>query len=364
MHIPYGFNSKNDYHMKKILYILCISLISISFFACSDDDDKVVEELSVIEATTVFEAKGGTGSISLDNIGSGLSATSDVSWCVPAVSDNRITFTISENLDIEGRTALITIKSGNNEVLVPIIQTGLLLLISDKEVYAKYNEAAEFKISILKSNASYNVAADAEWIKFNVSNNVITINIDANTSSREGELTITSGTKVEKIKVVQGLCDFDELLGDWTLFYTNSSGARISRDVVLSTKENGTSYTLTSIPITGTITGDLTLSFDENKNNIVLNNSQFLNTSSSYYVYSHSWDPISGYYTWAADAPYISIYSIKEDGKHIITFEANEYSSNITVNGLLIYAWKTETPTSGQGAGSYAQMNYLELVKK
>ena len=109
--------------MKKI-YAIVIWALCILLSGCSDNDDNAVtQSLRVVSSDVSFDCKGGTGSIRVESP-LAINASSSEEWCQLSVKGNVVDMTISSNLLIGSRTAMVIIRAGEEETRVPVYQQG------------------------------------------------------------------------------------------------------------------------------------------------------------------------------------------------------------------------------------------------
>lgn len=109
--------------MRKI-YAIVTWMLCILFVGCSDDDKNTETQLlKVVASEASFDCKGGTGAIRVDAAGA-ISAASTEEWCQVTVNDKVVTLTVASNLLIGSRTAMVIIRSGEEETRVPVYQLG------------------------------------------------------------------------------------------------------------------------------------------------------------------------------------------------------------------------------------------------
>lgn len=109
--------------MKKLYYIITL-ILCLFWTGCSDDDNNADETLlKVVSSEVSFDCAGGTGSIDVAS-SMAISATSTEEWCQVAVDANKINVTVSPNLLISSRTAMVTISAGSEMTQVPVYQLG------------------------------------------------------------------------------------------------------------------------------------------------------------------------------------------------------------------------------------------------
>lgn len=108
----------------KNIYAIVTLMLCVLFVGCSDDDGNAgVQSLRVVSSDVSFDCKGGTGSIHVESY-STISASSTEEWCQLSVKESVIDMTISPNLLIGSRSAMVVIRAGEEETRVPVYQLG------------------------------------------------------------------------------------------------------------------------------------------------------------------------------------------------------------------------------------------------
>ncbi|WP_303011867.1 BACON domain-containing protein [uncultured Bacteroides sp.] len=106
--------------MKKIIDIFLL-LFCICIASCEDDSkDNAGPKLSITGREADITAAGGNVVINLSVEGE--EVESDQPWCTAAISGKVVTLTLEANTSIEGRTAIITVKGGEDEIVFPVTQ--------------------------------------------------------------------------------------------------------------------------------------------------------------------------------------------------------------------------------------------------
>ena len=117
--------------MKQIVSILCLSLL---FFACSDDNEKKVEEIgnkiSVSNETLAFlntgEAVGGNNSVKIESDGN-WRLSGKKTWCRPSATEGEngetVTFEVDPNPTTDTRSTTFTFICGNQATKVVVTQS-------------------------------------------------------------------------------------------------------------------------------------------------------------------------------------------------------------------------------------------------
>src|SRR3712207_4373237 len=117
--------------MKKIFcsLILCLGIAGLS--ACSDDNSKNLNwqsPISIINSNIIFEGNKASGGLRVQ-APSAITATVTAPWChISVVNGDSVTVNVDENATIEGRSAVIAIKSGDEELTAVVQQKGLSFL--------------------------------------------------------------------------------------------------------------------------------------------------------------------------------------------------------------------------------------------
>ncbi|MDR2293459.1 MAG: hypothetical protein LBE11_08320 [Prevotellaceae bacterium] len=156
--------------MKKI-YIIQTLLLSIFLAGCNSTEYYEFENTQVkIESAEIhFTATGGTGEIIVAESGN-FTATSDQNWCSLSINGKVITITATPNMSISGRSARITVKSGNKVNYVSVTQTSVTFNI----------DATNISIDGKRGEAHITYQTEASVAIDTVTNSWLTVSIDGN----------------------------------------------------------------------------------------------------------------------------------------------------------------------------------------
>lgn len=109
--------------MNKI-HIILAWMLCIMFVGCTNDDkDTETQLLKIVATEASFDCTGGTGSIRVE-APVAITASSTEEWCEVTVNNNVVNITVSKNLLIGSRTAMVIIRAGEEETKVPVYQLG------------------------------------------------------------------------------------------------------------------------------------------------------------------------------------------------------------------------------------------------
>lgn len=237
--------------MKNILNIIPI-LLFLLCIGCSDSEsDKFeYENIRIDKTVGTFTANGGTGVILLGTT-TPVEISSDQEWCKVSLSGKRINIEVQPNISKWGRTALITLKSGELTDYVPITQTCVLLNLDYKEI--NFNSTGGEVFIAYDCAVPITILNDAGWLEFNVLENTIICKAPIYTEMEEdrtatikiqadGEL-ITKEIVITQEKYA---LPYNYYLGEWEMSYTadRTSDKDVTRIVTIVEKVENETYEL------------------------------------------------------------------------------------------------------------------------
>ncbi len=192
--------------MKKILGLLFLAVVGLSFAACSDDDE-VQPSLEINAADTGFEADGGEGGISVSSLGK-VDAVADKAWIeITSVTADSVHFRVETNPGAMLRTGKITITGTNGSKEVTILQKGATFGIYADSIAIKGMGGEEFSVAVkytMSGTSDLKIEGTPDWLTVTPRNDSIVFTATRNSGEdREAELTVTASWKSVKIKVSQ-----------------------------------------------------------------------------------------------------------------------------------------------------------------
>jgi hypothetical protein len=248
--------------MKKINIILMLFCVLLS--GCSEDErlDLADIQVPIESAEAQFTAAGGRHNITVGI--EGYTVTSDKSWCKVTAAGKIIDVNVDPNKTVSGRTALLTIRSGEKTNYIPVTQTGVILTLKSYTVPVppKGGETraafkCDFPVSI--------TAGYPSWITVSIdeTSKEVIVTAEANPSyynSRKAtvQLYVDDGADGKMapadmfVEQAKNYLEYEEYLGDYTMLFTSSASAtnttpNRSLDVSLVAAEEGASYYLKGI---------------------------------------------------------------------------------------------------------------------
>ena len=342
--------------MKRLLYISVLSLFCFFAFTSCNDDENITEPGPNIEKSNVtFDAVGGSGTIVVSAKGSP-TASADKDWCsVVNISGKTVNISVPTNNDLQGRTALVSIKADGQTLTVPVTQTGVILALDNESLLFPRNESTK-NVIVLKNSLPYNVTSSESWLSYAIIGNTIEITASASTLvKREANLTLTCGSVVKKIHITQSLV-YQDFIGSYTFDFIRSSVA-ISRNVTVSQK---------TVDRLLTVTGACPFPFDltfSPANGTVSIYPQAIGTNGANTVQLSVWNTVSGNLTWGTDYFYLGKVDESYDGLRIVFQDGGSWAGE-KINAFILWQLTSAGATAGEFPGGDSRYTYVTMTKK
>jgi hypothetical protein len=243
--------------MKKINVLLIVFLTLLS--GCESDEylDYADTQIPVESAETQFPAVGGQREFTID-FTDNYTVTSNQDWCKATVNSNIVTVNVEPNHTISGRTALLTLRSGNKVNYISVTQTSAVITLENytydvskqkDTIYVSYKCDFPVEVSPLS----------VDWITSSVNHEKKEIMFVIEEENRQPRATTVrlyadggnnTVLTVREILIRQNFLLYDDFLGTYTLHYSKSASATTpnsTAEVSLVTGVEGTSYFLKGI---------------------------------------------------------------------------------------------------------------------
>lgn len=212
--------------MKKLLIFSAI--LPVLFMACAEEPLPPVEppaptpeeaEIKIDVTSIVIPAEGGSETIRFNSSQkweAEVKSSQDNSWCTispksGAAGDASVTITAKASNDVNSRTAILTIKSGKIKKAINVSQKQKDALTVTSSVFEVDAEGGDISITV-KANIEFEYMISDEcagWISFTGTKAMTTHNLsfaiasNDETKSRQGKITIYSGSLQEEITIKQ-----------------------------------------------------------------------------------------------------------------------------------------------------------------
>lgn len=339
--------------MKKIFNLILCALCVISYTSCNDDEGieyTQVSPIKIISRDVNFPASASQGAIVVNAPGAFTVSTSDQGWCTTTVSGSTIEVNVEENLGLESRNSMLTIRCGADTTSIAVIQSGVIFDLSAGSQILLGDEAKTYSYDI-KCNTDLTLTPSDEWISVSVEEGKMNITLTENNTGhvRRGSIAYKAGTNEDQIIITQ--YDFEkDIAGEYMLLFTNATtGALQYLDATLSKTGNTYSIELTgfelSIPVT----------FDKANGNLIIKAGQYLGDNDPYKVYTTLWDTKEGYLTWDASISMSATFEyVEKDGMgYTIAFIEDDGSwGAYHSNAIRLEAFTSTTLSSSTRVGS------------
>lgn len=210
-----------------IISIAAVLAVSAAAISCDDNNtvwsDPTNETLKVISHDTSFPPTASRGSVVVDANGPVSVVSDDGGWLTTAVDGNTVTIEATQNSSLEGRTATLTISSGDRQTNISVIQSGAYFDMGTLKIIKSNDSAHTFKYKV-NSNLPVEFSTSDDFIStsFDDKTSELSVSVTRNRTGhlRQGYVNYKFGDNEGSIPVKQ--CDFyKDLEGDYMFVYTD-----------------------------------------------------------------------------------------------------------------------------------------------
>lgn len=207
--------------MKKIFNICLLFAVTAGFVACSDDNgagSSYVQEntVKIVKSNLVFNALAQKGSV-VFTAPKGTSVSVSDPWATAQLKDDSVLVSVTNNPAVDSRSAILTLKNGEDSVSLSIVQSGSVFKYTGKKSFLINNNETTLSLPYTKlgSEPTISVAdkADSAAIRFEDKDSAFLAHVGANTSGafRSFSLVVSNQDRHDTITVTQG--SIDNLVG-------------------------------------------------------------------------------------------------------------------------------------------------------
>lgn len=341
----------------KNIYAIMTLMFCILFVGCSDDDNNTGEQLlKVVASESSFDCHGGAGTIRVESP-MAISAGSTEEWCQVAVNENVVNMTVSPNLLIGSRTAMVIIRAGEEETKVPVYQLGDIFdtTLKNADFTAKGGELS-FRV---KSNWDVSFEeVDETWITctYSAENEQVTIKAAPLTEGgkfRTNTMKVKSGTHEIPVTFTQV-----NMAGKYAC-YTNGGGTAYGTCLIEATETDF----LYKVTPTGSAY-DAPYYAKCRNGQFVIYFGQYLGTYNNKdfpHVYLCAYDK-TGRLVWGNAQEYVApLKGVNSEGKMSLIFEDNGSWSGYNVDGFY-YGLFSDLLENGGSTTGYGVASIIDLV--
>ncbi len=352
--------------MMKNIKLLAL-FISVLILGCSDSDTVDTAVLEVVSQNIDFTAAGGEGTIVVRSNSSVTAVSSHPDWCTVSVSGTTVTVKTDLNMDYSSRTSRIDITSSGETISLAAHQQGFRFVINEIDFELGWLNNRSKRIEYVSAVGITSVVNNNDWLTYEINDDsTITFEADINHggNTRKGEIIFYSEGASETVTVEQkGGLYYEDLLGDWILYFTSSTGVYSGMILSLTEEEPGISYRFGTINFSNTYYYDFVIDFDEDSTALAITPGQYLGTYGIYGAYITLTDRNAGYHTWDTSIK----YRADVDRSDILNPEFKFYDDGTwgtySITGMYFYAFSGGAPGTGTGVGNIYYFGNMELVK-
>ncbi|MBR1547164.1 MAG: BACON domain-containing protein [Prevotella sp.] len=202
--------------MRKYYYIYVMAAALLATACSSDDELKgYVPQSSTIEVVQndlYFPAQGSTATV---EVGTDVTASVDVSWCTATVSGRVVTVSVEPNTSFEGRTALLTLTSGDVSRRLPVQQLGMVLATLPANNRYAPMQGDEFSYP-MRHDLPMTASANQPWLHATVTDDELQVVVDANDEGhiRRGRIVVESAGYSDTLAIAQYDL-YDDIVGSY-----------------------------------------------------------------------------------------------------------------------------------------------------
>lgn len=186
-----------------------LTVMAFSFAACSSDDNVGSQYLKentvkIVKSDVSFSAKASTGAVEF-TAPAGATVKLNSTWATAAVDGNKVTVNVLDNPKLEGRSAKLTIKSGEDSASVTIHQQGMSFKYGGDAYYVYNDEAHSLQIAAPSEGAELKIQG-LDWATASINREGIKIDLAENKTGtiRSGYIHYEAGPYKDSILVMQG----------------------------------------------------------------------------------------------------------------------------------------------------------------
>ncbi len=353
--------------MKKIFSLVCMATLALSFVACSDDDEVGAEynrasTISVVKSDVLFSASAGVGTVVVKAQGPITFACAS-EWCkATALNDSTVQVAVDNNEDNNGRSSLLTIKSGVDSVNVAVHQQGFYLQ-SDMGTAVSFGDEASRESYAFNTSGTPIVSSTANWLSASIEGDSLVVSAMANETGhlRQGYVKYTFGEFQDSVLVSQ--YDFaQDIAGLYYLAYTQASGTQAATYAQIGLAEDGSiAMTLPQLDFT------IPLTFNKATCQLSVAGGSYIgdyqaDEATTYYIGTVLGCSSTGNYTWSKSVTYSAAFQYDDENGTYAMFE-DDGSWSYPVDYLWLYAFNSTTFSSASRVGSLVRMYDPYLLK-
>ena len=342
-----------------------------AFSSCENEEGhgyEIADNIQIVSNNISFDANAQSGTVEVIAPGA-VTVKCDAPWVTTSVDGSIINVTVTRNLSLEGRNAVLTIMSGNEKKNITVAQRGYVFdLDFGGATELKLGDAAFSKAYPCKSTLDLEISTSASWLTAVYSDGKLTISAEENNTGnpRKGYIIYSFGPGTEEQTVTVMQCEKSDMYGDYYFaFYDGSTGAlQYFPSTITGVNSDGEAGLFLQFNISSTDVMTLPLGWDDTNKVINITNAQFMGMyGSSYYMHNIVWDETSGYINYGVYNFQDAAVDVLDDGTVYAEIVDNGTWGSNTASSMMLYAFSGTPAEKDNKVGSLARMVYPFLQK-
>ena len=341
-----------------------------AFSSCENEEGhgyEIADNIQIVSNNISFDANAQSGTVEVIAPGA-VTVKCDAPWVTTSVDGSIINVTVTRNLSLEGRNAVLTIMSGNEKKNITVAQRGYVFdLDFGGATDLKLGDEAFSKAFPCKSTLELKISTSASWLTAVYSDGKLTISAEENNTGnpRKGYIIYSFGPGTEEQTVTVMQCEKSDMYGDYYFaFYDGSTGAlQYFPSTITGVNSDGEAGLFLMFNLSNTAVMTLPLGWDDTNKVINITNAQFMGMYSTYYMHNIVWEETSGYINYGVYNFQDAAVDVLDDGTVFAEIVDNGTWGSNTASSMMLYAFSGTPAEKDNKVGSLARMVYPFLQK-
>ena len=341
-----------------------------AFSSCENEEGhgyEIADNIQIVSNNISFDANAQSGTVEVIAPGA-VTVKCDAPWVTTSVDGSIINVTVTRNLSLEGRNAVLTIMSGNEKKNITVAQRGYVFdLDFGGATELKLGDAAFSKAYPCKSTLDLEISTSASWLTAVYSDGKLTISAEENNTGnpRKGYIIYSFGPGSEEQTVSVMQCEKSDMYGDYYFAFNDGSTGALQYfpSTITGVNSDGEAGLFLQFSISSTAVMTLPLGWDDTNKVINITNAQFMGMYSTYYVHNIVWDETEGYINYGVYNFQDAAVDVLDDGTVYAEIVDNGTWGSNTASSMMLYAFSGTPAEKDNKVGSLARMVYPFLQK-
>ena len=341
-----------------------------AFSSCENEEGhgyEIADNIQIVSNNISFDANAQSGTVEVIAPGA-VTVKCDAPWVTTSVDGSIINVTVTRNLSLEGRNAVLTIMSGNEKKNITVAQRGYVFdLDFGGATELKLGDAAFSKAYPCKSTLDLEISTSASWLTAVYSDGKLTISAEENNTGnpRKGYIIYSFGPGTEEQTVTVMQCEKSDMYGDYYFAFNDGDTGALQYfpSTITGVNSDGEAGLFLQFSISSTAVMTLPLGWDDTNKVINITNAQFMGMYSTYYMHNIVWDETSGYINYGVYHFQDAAVDVLDDGTVYAEIVDNGTWGSNTASSMMLYAFSGTPAEKDNKVGSLARMVYPFLQK-